>query len=112
MKSVPLDDTTGELQSLQERYKANNDQLKAFDATMGNSQRNVGDYENSIRSAANALAIFQGPLGPIAGRINAFATFMSRLGGSTKDADSSIKAKTASVKASTGAVASRLQRLW
>jgi hypothetical protein len=104
MKSVPLDDTTGELQSLQERYKANNDQLKAFDATMGNSQRNVGDYENSIRSAANALAIFQGPLGPIAGRINAFATFMSRLGGSTKDADSSIKAKTASVKASTGAV--------
>jgi hypothetical protein len=101
MKSVPLDDTTGELQLLQERYKANNDQLKAFDATMGNNQRNVGDYENSIRSAANALAIFQGPLGPIAGRINAFATFMSRLGGSTKDADSSIKAKTASTRAST-----------
>jgi hypothetical protein len=78
MRDVPLSDTTGQLQRLQTQYNENNERLKQFDASIGNSQRNVGNYENSIRAAANALAVFQGPLGPIAGRINAVATVISR----------------------------------
>lgn len=35
MRSVPLDDTTGMLQSLQEQYEQNNDKLKDFDAALG-----------------------------------------------------------------------------
>jgi hypothetical protein len=59
-------------------YNGLNKRLKEVDSTMGNHQRNVGDYENSIRSVANALAVFQGPLGPISGRINALATTLTR----------------------------------
>jgi len=79
MRDLPLEDTSGELQKLQQRYEANNTKLKEFDASLGNHQRNVGDYTNSIRAAANAVAIFQGPLGPVAGRINALATTLNRL---------------------------------
>lgn len=85
MRNVPLDDTTGQLKRLQAQYDANNNTLKSFDATVGNNQRNVGAYENSIRSAAAGLAIFQGPLGPIAGRLNSFATFMAKLNSNTDE---------------------------
>jgi hypothetical protein len=64
--------------TLTTEYNGLNKRLKEVDSTMGNHQRNVGDYENSIRSVANALAVFQGPLGPISGRINALATTLTR----------------------------------
>jgi len=79
MKNVPLDDTSGRLENLREKYNTNRASLTQFDASMGNFQRNVGNYENSIRSFANALAVVQGPLGPIAGRVNSIATVLSRL---------------------------------
>jgi myosin heavy subunit len=86
MKQVPLDDTSGLLQELQKRYKANNDRLKEFDGAIGNNQRNVGNYKSaldgtvvSLRTMATAFGIVQGPLGPLAGRINSFATFLSKV---------------------------------
>ena len=61
-----------------EEYNRLNTQLKTIDASMGNHQRNVGNYENALRGAANAVATFQGPLGPLAGRLNSLATVISR----------------------------------
>jgi hypothetical protein len=78
MREVPLDDTTGELQRLQAQYAQNNVKLKEFDASLGNFQRNVGDYTGGLRGFANSIAIIQGPLGPIAGRINSLATVLER----------------------------------
>lgn len=55
MRSVPLDDTTGMLQSLQEQYEQNNDKLKDFDAALGNHQRNVGNYESAWGNVSEGL---------------------------------------------------------
>ena len=74
MKDVPLSDTSGELQRLQAQYDANNTKLKAFDKTIGNSQRNVGNYQSALSGISAQLAVVQGPLGPIAGRITALNT--------------------------------------
>jgi hypothetical protein len=79
IKSLDTDTHKDEIATLTTEYNGLNTKLKQIDATMGNNQRNVGNYENSIRSAANALAVFQGPLGPIAGRLNAFATTLTRV---------------------------------
>lgn len=88
MRDLPLDDTTGELERLQEKYSQNNTQLKEFDASMGNFQRNVGNYTGGLRTFASSLAIIQGPLGPLAGRINAIATTIDKvratMGGATE----------------------------
>jgi hypothetical protein len=84
IKSLDTDTHKDEIATLTTEYNGLNTKLKQIDATMGNNQRNVGDYENSIRSAANALAIFQGPLGPLAGRLNSVATVMSRLSKANK----------------------------
>jgi hypothetical protein len=66
------------------RAAETNAQLKELEATIGVNTRSVGDYTNSIRAAANALAVFQGPLGPIAGRVNSFATVLNRMFGSVQ----------------------------
>jgi len=79
MRDLPLDDTTGELERLQEKYSQNNTKLKEFDASMGNFQRNVGNYSGQLRTFASGLAIIQGPLGPLAGRINAIATTIDKV---------------------------------
>ena len=78
IKSLDLDTQGEEVKRLTAEYNGLNTRLKEVDSGMGNNQRSVGDYENSIRSAAGALAVFQGPLGPVAGRINAFATALTR----------------------------------
>lgn len=46
IKSTPLD--SPELKGLENEYKALNDRLKEIDASMGNYQRNVGNYTNSF----------------------------------------------------------------
>lgn len=74
----PLGENKEQVSALTKEYSDYNQQLKTIDASMGNYQRNVGDYTNSIRAAANGIAVFQGPLGPIAGRLNAFATMVDR----------------------------------
>jgi hypothetical protein len=90
MKDVPLDDTSGQLQTLQQRYAENNNRLKQFDTTIGNNQRNVGNYKSalddtadSLRTMASGLAVVQGPLGPLAGRINSVATTLQKLKSTT-----------------------------
>jgi len=72
MKSVPLDDTTGKLGELQKQYNTNNDRLKAFDATLGNHQRNVGNYKESMQQALMGLRGLPGPLG---GAVAGFTAF-------------------------------------
>jgi hypothetical protein len=72
MRNVPLDDTTGRLEKLQGQYKANNDRLKTFDATLGNHQRNVGNYREGMEQAIRGLGNLPGPLG---GAISGFASF-------------------------------------
>lgn len=74
----PLGEGSETVARLSAKYDELNTKLKTVDQSMGNHQRNVGNYESSIRAAANAVAIFQGPLGPLAGRINATATAISR----------------------------------
>jgi hypothetical protein len=86
MRDIPLDDTTGRLEALQAQYVQNNTKLKEFDASIGNFQRNVGDYASSLRGFANSIAIIQGPLGPIAGRINSLATVIERFTKGKKEA--------------------------
>jgi hypothetical protein len=65
MRNLPLDDTTGELQRLQEQYNANNEKLKEFDASLGNHQRNVGNYGNSLKGMQGQLSALPGPIGKI-----------------------------------------------
>jgi hypothetical protein len=70
-------------------YTQLNTKLKDVDASMGNMQRNVGNYEGGLRSFANAFAVIQGPLGPISGRINSLATAISKYKASTEAAATS-----------------------
>lgn len=74
----PLGKGAGKVAELTQQHNELNTSIKAVEKSMGVHTRNVGNYEESLRSAANTLAIFQGPLGPIAGRINAAATAISR----------------------------------
>jgi len=63
MRNLPLDDTTGELEKLQAQYNANNEKLKEFDASLGNHQRNVGNYKDSIKGMGGQLSGLPGPIG-------------------------------------------------
>ena len=96
MRNVPLADTSGKLQELQKQYSENNVKLKEFDSTLGNSQRNVGDYkiategiETSLNNLASGIAVVQGPLGPMSGRINALATTLKKFRETTDTAEKS-----------------------
>jgi hypothetical protein len=63
MRNLSLDDTTGELQRLQEQYNRNNDTLKEFDAKLGNHQRNVGNYGSALSGLGGQLGKLPGPIG-------------------------------------------------
>ena len=75
----PLGKNREAVERMTKEYNELNAKLKTVDAAMGNQQRNVGNYTESIRAAANALAIVQGPLGPLAGRLNSVATTINRV---------------------------------
>ena len=75
----PLGKNREAVERMTKEYNELNTKLKTVDAAMGNQQRNVGNYTESIRAAANALAIVQGPLGPLAGRLNSVATTINRV---------------------------------
>ncbi len=105
MRDVPLADTSGKLQELQKQYLENNVKLKAFDASIGNSQRNVGNYktaltgiEDGLSGLASAIAVGQGPLGPLAGRINAVASTLRKFTKSSGDAKDEVKKITTATK--------------
>jgi small-conductance mechanosensitive channel len=65
MRQLPLDDTTGELQRLQVQYNANNEELKKFDAVLGNHQRNVGNYKSGLGGVVDSLSSMPGPIGGV-----------------------------------------------
>ena len=75
----PMGKNKEAVQMMQKEYDQLNTKLKKMDSAMGNHQRNVGDYVSSIRSAASAIAVWQGPLGPLAGRLNSLATTLKKV---------------------------------
>lgn len=78
MRDIPFDDNTGQLEELKKQWAENNTILKEFDAELGDHRRNVGNYNEAISTAASGIAAFQGPLGPVAGRLNALNTTIQR----------------------------------
>jgi hypothetical protein len=78
MRNIPLDDTSGLLQELKERVAENRETMKEFNAEIGDHSMNVGNYSEAMSTAASAVAAFQGPLGPIAGRISSLNTTIQR----------------------------------
>jgi hypothetical protein len=76
MRNVPFDDTTGELQRLQAQYNANNEKLKDFDATIGNHQRNVGNYSDSLKGMGGQLSSLPGPIGGAVTSVKTFNTVL------------------------------------
>lgn len=50
------------VEELTKRYKAVNDQLKSFDETMGNHQRNVGGYKEALSGMRNEIKEIEGQL--------------------------------------------------
>ena len=75
----PMGKNKEAVQKMQKEYNELNTKLKSMDSSMGNHQRNVGNYTASIRQAASAVAVFQGPLGPLAGRLNSLATTLDKI---------------------------------
>ena len=57
-----IKNTTGDTSQLVEQYKKLNDQLKATDETMGNHQRNVGDYRGALKEASSELKNLKGEM--------------------------------------------------
>ena len=47
-----------QFQNLTAQYNKNNATLKKLDATMGNHQRNVGDYQGAIKGAFSSMGLF------------------------------------------------------
>ena len=78
LKNLPMDATEGEFKRLQNQITKNKQQLKMFDKDLGNHQRNVGNYSEAWSIAASSIATFQGPLGPIAGRLTALNSTLAR----------------------------------
>lgn len=78
LQQLPLDATTKEKDELIAAIRRGNDELKEFDAVLGDHRRNVGNYADTLGVASGAIAAFQGPLGPIAGRISAANSTMAR----------------------------------
>lgn len=48
--------STKELQKMKDEYVKNNTELKKFDASLGNNQRNVGNYKGGLAGAKETLA--------------------------------------------------------
>lgn len=78
MDNVPLDDTSGKLEELKEEWSDVNDTLKEHEQSMGDHRRNVGAYSEAISTAASSVAVFHGPLGPVAGRLTALNSTIGR----------------------------------
>lgn len=78
LQNIPLNDTTGKLDKQREAVRLLNEDLKSFDKSLGDNRRNVGNYSEALSVGASAVAAFQGPLGPIAGRMTAINSAISR----------------------------------
>lgn len=69
-----FDENSDKIKSLKQEYSKNNDQLKKFDSTLGNHQRNVGNYPQSQDKATASLGKFGIKAGLVAGAIVALTT--------------------------------------
>lgn len=65
MQKLPLNDTTGKLKQLQSQYNENNNVLKNFDKSLGNHQRNVGNYADAVTGLGGQLSSVKGPIGGV-----------------------------------------------
>ena len=54
-----IKNTAGDTTELQQKYAALNQELKDFDATLGNHQRNVGDYGQATKNLKQELREYQ-----------------------------------------------------
>jgi len=62
LKELDFEKDAAKIGTLQAAYKKNNDALKAFDQNLGNNQRNVGNYKDSIIEALGGLNAFGQPV--------------------------------------------------
>lgn len=60
--TVADDEATRKQQEMIQQYNGLNDQLKRFDAAMGNHQRNVGDYRGALKEATSELKSMKGEM--------------------------------------------------
>jgi hypothetical protein len=74
MRALPLDDTSGELATLQAAYNANNERLKQFDVSMGNHQRNVGNYSSGLKGMGQILSGLPGIFGQAGSALTKLST--------------------------------------
>jgi hypothetical protein len=74
MRNLPLNDTTGQLKKLQDQYNANNEELKKFDAELGNHQRNVGNYKSGLSGLTSSLQGLPGPIGGVVAGVKTLNT--------------------------------------
>jgi hypothetical protein len=73
MRNLPLNDTSGRLKELAKQYNANNDRLKEFDKSMGNHQRNVGNYQSALKGVRVNLVGLQGDSAKVAQGVGVMA---------------------------------------
>jgi hypothetical protein len=76
MRGLPLNDTTGKLKELQSQYNENNNVLKQFDKSMGNNQRNVGNYADAVTGLGGQLSNVKGPIGGVGTAFTGLNTVM------------------------------------
>ena len=92
MRELPIDDTTGQLQRLQEEYKANNDALKTFDESMGNHHRNVGNYKDAFEGLGGIFSMLPESMQGASAAFMGMATAIDFADKTTKEADGGFKA--------------------
>ena len=91
MRELPLDDTTGALQRMQAEYNANNDALKTFDASMGNHQRNVGNYKDAFEGLGGVFSMLPDSMQGLSSAFMGTASALDFAEKSTSQADGGFK---------------------
>lgn len=99
MRNLPLDDTTGRLEELAKQYNANNDRLKEFDKSMGNHQRNVGNYGSALKGVRVNMVNLQGDTGKLASGIGVLGQVVRGAGSAFTLAGGGIKGFSAALAA-------------
>ena len=105
MRALPIGENTAELQKLQAQYNANNDRLKEFDKSMGNHQRNVGNYSSALDNLGGMLSGIPGPIGDIVRTFEQFNNVLKAAGVSTTVTTTKIQGFTVAENTATVATA-------
>ena len=105
MRALPIGENTAELQKLQAQYNANNERLKEFDKSMGNHQRNVGNYSSALDNLGGMLSGIPGPIGDIVRTFEQFNNVLKAAGVSTTVTTTKIQGFTVAENTATVATA-------